>query len=79
MRKALTAGVMGLALAMLMTTVSMAQDVYVTKKGKRYHKADSRFIKGKEVEKMTREEAEKRGLKPSSEILQDDAKQTEQK
>jgi hypothetical protein len=73
MRKALTAGVMGLALSMLLTTMSMAQDVYVTKKGKRYHKADSRFIKGKEVEKLTREEAEKRGLKPSSEILQDDA------
>mgnify|MGYP001607222028 FL=1 len=75
MRKALTAGVMGLALSMLLTTMSMAQDVYVTKKGKRYHKADSRFIKGKEVEKITREEAEKRGLKPSSEILQDDAEQ----
>ncbi len=79
MRKALMAGVMGLALSMLLTTMSLAQDVYVTKKGKRYHKADSRFIKGKEVEKITREEAEKRGLKPSSEILQDDAQQNEQK
>ena len=79
MRKALTAGVMGLALSMLLTTASMAEDVYVTKKGKRYHKAESRFIKGKQVEKITREEAEKRGLKPSSEFLQDEAQETKKK
>ena len=79
MRKALTAGVMGLALSMLLITASMAEDVYITKKGKRYHKVNSRFIKGKAVEKITREEAEKRGLKPSSEFLQDDTQPHEKK
>ena len=79
MRKALTAGVMGLALSMLLTTASMAEDVFVTKKGKRYHKANSRFIKGKEVEKISREDAEKRGLKPSSEFLQEESQETKQK
>ena len=79
MRKALTAGVMGLALSMLLTTMSMAEDVYITKKGKRYHKVNSRFIKGKEVEKISREEAEKRGLKPSSEFLHDEAQPNEKK
>lgn len=79
MRKALTAGVMGLALSMLLTTASMAEDVYITKKGKRYHKTNSRFIKGKEVEKISREEAEKRGLKPSSEFLKDETQENTQK
>lgn len=48
---------------------ALALDVYVTKNGKRYHKKDSRFIKGKEVEKLTREEAEARGYLPSSEMI----------
>lgn len=44
-----------------------AEYVYVTKKGKRYHHAESRFIKGKEsVERITKKEAEERGLKPVS-------------
>ena len=53
-------------------TASFAQDVFVTKYGKKYHKAGSKFIKDKEVTKMTREEAEELGYKPSSEILKDD-------
>ena len=54
--------------ATLFTQTAFALDVYVTKNGKRYHKKDSRFIKGKEVEKLTVEEAEARGYKPSSEM-----------
>ena len=56
------------ALVLLSTSFAHAEDVFVTKKGKRYHKADSRFIKGKEVTKLTREEAEAKGYKPSSEF-----------
>lgn len=60
-----------LALSAMMTTLALAEDVFITKYGKRYHKADSRFIKGKEVTKLTREEAEERGYKPSSDFEQD--------
>ncbi len=61
-------------LSLLLTAVVLAQpafalDVYVTKNGKKYHKKDSGFIKGKEVEKLTREEAEARGYEPSSEMI----------
>ena len=73
MRQKLLSLMMGLTLCALLTTMSFAEDVFVTKKGKRYHKANSRFIKGKDVEKITREEAEKRGLKPSSEFSHDEA------
>ncbi len=55
----------------LISTAAFAEDVYVTKKGKKYHKEGSHYIKGKNVEKITREEAEKRGLKPSKEFLED--------
>ena len=55
--------------AMLMAQPAHALDVYVTKNGKKYHKKDSRFIKGKVVEKLTLEEAEARGYEPSSEML----------
>ncbi len=57
--------------------LAFAEDVYVTKYGKKYHKEGSRFIKDKEVEKITREEAEERGYKPSSEFLQEDEKDAE--
>ena len=57
-----------LALSAMMTTLAFAEDVFITKYGKKYHKADSRFIKGKEVTKLTREEAEERGFKPSSDF-----------
>ena len=43
---------------MILTTAAFAEDVYVTKRGKKYHKEGSHYIKGKEVEKITREEAE---------------------
>ena len=55
--------------AMLLAQPALALDVYVTKNGKKYHKKDSRFIKGKDVEKLTREEAEARGYKPSREMI----------
>jgi len=68
--------------AMILTQAVFAEDVYVTKNGKKYHKKESRFIKGREVEQLTIEEAEARGYKPSSEFLKDadtEAKATESK
>ena len=57
--------------------LAFAEDVFVTKYGKKYHKEGSRFIKDKDVEKMTREEAEERGYKPSSDFMKEDAKDSE--
>ncbi len=58
---------------MMMAQVVCAEDVYVTKYGKKYHKKDSRFIKGREVEKLTIEEAQARGYIPSSDFLEDES------
>lgn len=57
---------------MVLSQAVFAEDVYVTKNGKKYHRKDSRFIKGKEVEKLTVEEAEARGYEPSSEFLKEE-------
>ncbi len=73
MRRKLSMMLAGLLVSALLTTAAFAEDVCVTKYGKRYHKAGSKFIKGKEFEVITREEAEKRGYKPSSEFVRDDA------
>ncbi len=62
---------------MMMAQVALAQDVYVTKYGKKYHKEGSRFIKGKEVEKLTIEEAEARGYQPSSDFKKDEVNEEE--
>jgi len=62
---------LGVFLSVLMTVAAFAQDVYVTKRGKKYHKEGSRFIKGKEVQKLTLEEAEELGYEPSSEFAKD--------
>ena len=63
-----------LMLAIMLSTFSVgsafAEYVYVTKNGKKYHHAESRFVKDKEnVEKITKEEAEERGLEPSKSYL----------
>jgi hypothetical protein len=70
-----------LALGVLTMALSnaIAEDVFVTKKGKKYHKADSRFIKGKEVTKMSREDAEAKGYKPSSDFLNEETPKAETK
>ena len=77
MRNKLTTLVLGVVLSFLMTTAVFAEDVYVTKNGKKYHKADSRFVKGKEVEKLSREEAEARGYEPSKDFLKADSSEME--
>ncbi len=47
-----------------MSTVALAETVYKTKYGKKYHKQDCVFIKNKDVQSMDIEEAKKKGLKP---------------
>lgn len=70
MRRRIHQVLLGLLMAVILFVQPvLALDVYVTKNGKKYHKKDSRFIKGKEVEKLTREEAEARGYEPSSEMI----------
>lgn len=71
MRKKLTVALLGLVMSGLIAGTVLAEDVYVTKYGKKYHKAESRFIKGKDVQKLSREEAEEKGYKPSSDFLEE--------
>ena len=70
MNKKLLTLVLSLLMAVMVTSAAFAEFVYVTKYGKKYHKADSRFIKDKATEELTREEAEARGYKPSSEFAE---------
>ena len=70
MKQRVFAVLLGMMLALSATTMTFAEDVYVTKYGKKYHKADSHYIEGKEgVEKLSREEAEELGYEPSREFL----------
>lgn len=62
-----------LAAAMLLAgaTFALAEDVFVTQYGKKYHKAESHYLQGKEgVIKLTREEAEEQGYEPSKEFME---------
>jgi len=62
-----------LAAAMIFASASfaLAEDVYVTQYGKKYHKVDSRYLQGKEgVIKLTRKEAEEQGYEPGNEFVQ---------
>ncbi|MFA5088124.1 MAG: hypothetical protein WC552_03715 [Candidatus Omnitrophota bacterium] len=64
---------LGLAVCFLMTTaLAFAEDVYVTKRGKKYHKEDCRFIKGKEVQKIDKQEALQKGLVPCGKCFKED-------
>jgi len=62
MKKVLT--VMLLGVMLISTTFAFAEDVYATKNGKRYHKADCLLVKDKGAKAVSLEEAEKKGLKP---------------
>lgn len=46
------------------TSLAFAEDVYVTKQGKKYHSSDCRFIKNRETQKIDIEEAKAKGLEP---------------
>ena len=58
-----------ISLSLILATITLAStafaaDVYVTKRGKRYHKADCKVIQNKETQKIDQAEAEKKNLKP---------------
>ena len=72
MKKTALAILLGAVLCMAVSP-AWAEFVYVTKNGKKYHHAESRFIKNRETEKITLEEAVARGLEPSKAYLQHQA------
>ena len=54
-----------MTLAVLSSAVSsFAYEVYATKNGKKFHKADCEFIKDRQTVKMDDSDAIKKGLKP---------------
>jgi hypothetical protein len=69
MKKALLTLLLGAVLTSAAAMPALAEDVYVTKSGKKYHNAESKWIKNKEAEKIAIEEAIARGLEPSKEYL----------
>ena len=70
MKKVIT---LSLVVAMIMVAASaFADDVFVTKHGKRYHKADCKVVKGKEVQKIDQGQAEQKGLKPCNVCFKQD-------
>ena len=71
-RKLLMAGLCAMMLSA--GTAAFAADVYVTPKGKKYHKADCRMLKNKEAVKMDEDEAIAQGLKPCGICLKDESK-----
>ena len=73
MKKTALAILLGAMLCMAVSP-AWAEYVYVTKNGKKYHHAESRFIRNRETEKITLEEAIARGLEPSRAYLQHKAK-----
>ena len=77
MKKRLMVLMMAVAMAVGAVGLTFAEDVFVTKNGKVYHHAGSPFIKNRETVKMTKEEAEAKGYKPSKSYLK--AKAEEEK
>lgn len=69
MRRNLLVLALAAILAAGATGLSFAEDVFVTKNGKVYHHAESPFIKNRETVKMTKEEAEAKGYKPSKSYI----------
>jgi len=66
MKKILTLMVCAMLFLTSSFGLAFARDVYVTKKGKKYHVEDCRWIKNRETIKMSEEEAVKKGYKPCS-------------
>ena len=62
MNKFLTVILAGMML--VSSTFAFAEDVYVTKNGKKYHKADCLLVKDKGAKPISMEDAQKKSLKP---------------
>ena len=54
--------------------VSFAEDVFVTKHGKRFHKELCKITRNKEVQKLDRKAAELKGLKACASCYKDETK-----
>lgn len=54
------------------TTFAFAEDVYVTKRGKKYHKEDCLLIKNKGAEQISKKEAIEKGLTPCRKCFNDE-------
>jgi hypothetical protein len=53
-------------------TAAFAADVYVTKRGKKYHTEFCRLIQSKDVQKISEEDAKTKGLAPCRKCFNDD-------
>ena len=62
-----------------MTTFAFAADVYITAKGKKYHKEICRFIKNRETTKIDDADAVKQGLVPCQKCFKEDVSAAETK
>jgi len=60
------------------TTMAYAADVYVTKHGKKYHKADCPLVKNRDVTEMTEKKAKGKGLEPCAKCLKKKARKAEE-
>ncbi len=74
----------GMVLLSTMTLVtiqssSAAEDVYVTKNGKKYHKEDCRLIKNKGAEKISKKDAVGKGLVPCLKCFKEESSQLQDK
>jgi hypothetical protein len=69
MKKVMVIGLCAMFLAI--TTLSFADEVHVTKNGKKYHKADCQLIKNKETATMSMEDAGQKGLEPCQRCFKD--------
>ncbi|MBF0522848.1 MAG: hypothetical protein HQL24_07330 [Candidatus Omnitrophica bacterium] len=64
---------MALLLAFLTaSTAAFADNVYVTAKGNKYHKADCRLIKNKQTVEMDKQKAIQQGYKPCKKCSKDE-------
>ncbi|MBF0385014.1 MAG: hypothetical protein HQL27_03995 [Candidatus Omnitrophica bacterium] len=65
--------VMALVAAFIFTaTFAFADDVYATKNGKKYHKAECQLIKNKKPAPIAKEDAAKKGLTPCQRCFKED-------
>jgi len=49
-----------------------AEDIFATKNGKKYHKADCRLVQNKNPEAISKKEAAEKGLEPCSKCFKDE-------
>ncbi len=69
MKKYLLSVLLGAALLALGTSPIWAEDVLVTKAGKKYHHVESSYAQKEGIERISLEEAKTRGLEPSKDYL----------